>query len=157
MKIDLVLVGKNDQKYLQEGIDIYLKRLKHYCQFEMKVIPDLKSTKSLSEEQQKEKEGELIMNQIKDSDFVILLDERGESLSSVDFAQLIEKRQVAGTRKLSFVIGGPYGFSKEAYAKANAKLSLSAMTFSHQMVRLLFIEQLYRAFTIINGEPYHHK
>lgn len=157
MKIDLVLVGKNDQKYLQEGIDIYLKRLKHYCQFEMKVIPDLKSTKSLSEEQQKEKEGELIMNQIKDSDFVILLDERGESLSSVDFAQLIEKRQVAGTRKISFVIGGPYGFSKEAYAKANAKLSLSAMTFSHQMVRLLFIEQLYRAFTIINGEPYHHK
>ncbi len=157
MKIDLVLVGKSDQKYLQEGIDIYLKRLKHYCQFEMKVIPDLKSTKSLSEEQQKEKEGELIMNQIKDSDFVILLDERGESLSSVDFAQLIEKRQVAGTRKLSFVIGGPYGFSKEAYAKANAKLSLSAMTFSHQMVRLLFIEQLYRAFTIINGEPYHHK
>jgi len=157
MKIDLVLVGKSDQKYLQEGIDIYLKRLKHYCQFEMKVIPDLKSTKSLSEEQQKEKEGELIMNQIKDSDFVILLDERGESLSSVDFAQLIEKRQVAGTRKLSFVIGGPYGFSKEAYTKANAKLSLSAMTFSHQMVRLLFIEQLYRAFTIINGEPYHHK
>ncbi len=157
MKIDLVLVGKSDQKYLQEGIDIYLKRLKHYCQFEMKVIPDLKSTKSLSEEQQKEKEGELIMNQIKDSDFVILLDERGESLSSVDFAQLIEKRQVAGTRKLSFVIGGPYGFSKEAYAKANAKLSLSAMTFSHQMVRLIFIEQLYRAFTIINGEPYHHK
>lgn len=157
MKIDLVLVGKSDQKYLQEGIDIYLKRLKHYCQFEMKVIPDLKSTKSISEEQQKEKEGELIMNQIKDSDFVILLDERGESLSSVDFAQLIEKRQVAGTRKISFVIGGPYGFSKEAYAKANAKLSLSAMTFSHQMVRLLFIEQLYRAFTIINGEPYHHK
>ena len=157
MKIDLVLVGKSDQKYLQEGIDIYLKRLKHYCQFEMKVIPDLKSTKSISEEQQKEKEGELIMNQIKDSDFVILLDERGESLSSVDFAQLIEKRQVAGTRKISFVIGGPYGFSKEAYAKANAKLLLSAMTFSHQMVRLLFIEQLYRAFTIINGEPYHHK
>lgn len=157
MKIDLVLVGKSDQKYLQEGIDIYLKRLKHYCQFEMKVIPDLKSTKSLSEEQQKEKEGELIINQIKDSDFVILLDERGESLSSVDFAQLIEKKQVAGTRKLSFVIGGPYGFSKDVYAKANAKLSLSAMTFSHQMVRLLFIEQLYRAFTIINGEPYHHK
>lgn len=157
MKIDLVLVGKSDQKYLQEGIDIYLKRLKHYCQFEMKVIPDLKSTKSLSEEQQKEKEGELILNQLKDSDFVILLDERGESFSSVDFAQLIEKRQVAGTRRLSFVIGGPYGFSKEVYAKANAKLSLSAMTFSHQMVRLLFIEQLYRAFTIINGEPYHHK
>jgi 23S rRNA (pseudouridine1915-N3)-methyltransferase len=157
MKIDLVLVGKSDQKYLQEGIDIYHKRLKHYCQFEMKVIPDLKSTKSLSEEQQKEKEGELIINQIKDSDFVILLDERGESLSSVDFAQLIEKKQVAGTRKLSFVIGGPYGFSKDVYAKANAELSLSAMTFSHQMVRLLFIEQLYRAFTIINGEPYHHK
>ncbi|WP_320054656.1 23S rRNA (pseudouridine(1915)-N(3))-methyltransferase RlmH [uncultured Acetobacteroides sp.] len=157
MKIDLVLIGKSDQKYLQEGIDIYLKRLKFYCQFEMKIIPDLKSTKSLSEEQQKEKEGELIITQIKDSDFVILLDERGESLSSVDFAQLIEKRQIAGTRKLSFVIGGPYGFSRDVYAKANAKLSLSAMTFSHQMVRLLFIEQLYRAFTIINGEPYHHK
>jgi 23S rRNA (pseudouridine1915-N3)-methyltransferase len=157
MKIDLVLIGKSDQKYLQEGIDIYLKRLKHYCQFEMKVIPDLKSTKSLSEEQQKEKEGELILNLIKDSDFVMLLDERGESLSSVDYAQFIEKRQVAGTRKLSFVIGGPYGFSKEVYAKANAKLSLSAMTFSHQMVRLIFVEQLYRAYTIINGEPYHHQ
>jgi 23S rRNA (pseudouridine1915-N3)-methyltransferase len=157
MKIDLVLIGKSDQKYLQEGIDIYLKRLKHYCQFEMKVIPDLKSTKSLSEEQQKEKEGELILNLIKDSDFVMLLDERGESLSSVDYAQFIEKRQVVGTRKLSFVIGGPYGFSKEVYAKANAKLSLSAMTFSHQMVRLIFVEQLYRAYTIINGEPYHHQ
>ncbi len=157
MKIDLVLIGKSDQKYLQEGIDIYLKRLKHYCQFEMKVIPDLKSTKSLSEEQQKEKEGELILNLIKDSDFVMLLDERGDSLSSVDYAQFIEKRQVAGTRKLSFVIGGPYGFSKEVYAKANAKLSLSAMTFSHQMVRLIFVEQLYRAYTIINGEPYHHQ
>lgn len=157
MKIDLVLIGKSDQKYLQEGIDIYLKRLKHYCQFEIKVIPDLKSTKSLSEEQQKEKEGELILNLIKDSDFVMLLDERGDSLSSVDYAQFIEKRQVAGTRKLSFVIGGPYGFSKEVYAKANAKLSLSAMTFSHQMVRLIFVEQLYRAYTIINGEPYHHQ
>lgn len=157
MKIDLVLVGKSDQKYLQEGIDIYLKRLKHYCQFEMKVIPDLKSTKSLSEEQQKEKEGELIISQIKDSDFVMLLDERGETFSSVGFAQFLEKKQVTGVRKLSFVIGGPYGFSKEVYAKANAKLSLSAMTFSHQMVRLLFIEQLYRAHTIINGEPYHHK
>lgn len=157
MKIDLVLIGKSDQKYLQEGIDIYLKRLKHYCQFEMKVIPDLKSTKSLSEEQQKEKEGELILNHIKDSDFVMLLDERGDSLSSVDYAQFIEKRQVVGTRKLSFVIGGPYGFSKEVYAKANAKLSLSAMTFSHQMVRLIFVEQLYRAYTIINGEPYHHQ
>lgn len=157
MKIDLVLVGKSDQKYLQEGIDIYLKRLKHYCQFEMKVIPDLKSTKSLSEEQQKEKEGELIISQIKDSDFVMLLDERGETFSSVGFAQFLEKKQVTGVRKLSFIIGGPYGFSKEVYAKANAKLSLSAMTFSHQMVRLLFIEQLYRAHTIINGEPYHHK
>lgn len=157
MKIDLVLVGKSDQKYLQEGIDIYLKRLKHYCQFEMKVIPDLKSTKSLSEEQQKEKEGELIISQIRDSDFVMLLDERGETFSSVGFAQFLEKKQVTGVRKLSFVIGGPYGFSKEVYAKANAKLSLSAMTFSHQMVRLLFIEQLYRAHTIINGEPYHHK
>lgn len=123
----------------------------------MKVIPDLKSTKSLSEEQQKEKEGELIISQIRDSDFVMLLDERGETFSSVGFAQFLEKKQVTGVRKLSFVIGGPYGFSKEVYAKANAKLSLSAMTFSHQMVRLLFIEQLYRAHTIINGEPYHHK
>jgi 23S rRNA (pseudouridine1915-N3)-methyltransferase len=157
MKIDLILVGKSDQKYLQEGIDIYLKRLKFYCQLEVKIIPDLKSTKSLSEEQQKEKEGEHIANHLKDSDFVILLDERGDSLSSIEFGQLIEKRQVAGTRRLSFVIGGPYGFSKEVYARANAKLSLSAMTFSHQMVRLIFVEQLYRAFTIINGEPYHHK
>jgi len=157
MRIDLILIGKSDQKYLQEGIDIYLKRLKHYCTFEIKVIPDLKATKNMSEDQQKEKEGELILNHVKDADFVALLDERGESLSSVDFSQLIEKRQVAGTRKLSFVIGGPYGFSKEVYDRASYKLSLSAMTFSHQMVRLIFIEQLYRAYTIINGEPYHHK
>lgn len=157
MKIDLILIGKSDQKYLQEGIEIYLKRLKFYCTFDIKVIPDLKSTKNLSEEQQKEKEGDLILAHCKDADYLLLLDERGVNFSSVDFANFIEKRQVAGTRKLCFVIGGPYGFSKEVYAKATSKMSLSAMTFSHQMVRLIFVEQLYRAFTIINGEPYHHQ
>jgi 23S rRNA (pseudouridine1915-N3)-methyltransferase len=157
MKIDLILIGKSDQKYLQEGIDIYLKRLKHYCTFELKVIPDIKSTKNMSEEQQKEKEGEQILNMAKDADFLMLLDERGDRFSSTEFANFIEKRQIAGTRKLCFVVGGPYGFSKEVYAKATSKMSLSAMTFSHQMVRLIFVEQLYRAFTIMNGEPYHHK
>lgn len=157
MKIDLVLIGKTDQKYLSEGIDIYIKRLKHYCTFEIKLIPDIKAAKNLTEEQQKEKEGELILNQVRDADFVVLLDENGVQKSSVAFSQFIEKKEIAATRKLSFVIGGPYGFSKDVYARSNTKMSLSPMTFSHQMVRLIFVEQLYRAFSIIHGEPYHHQ
>lgn len=157
MKIELILIGKSDLKYLQEGIDVYVKRLKHYCTFEMKIIPDLKASKNLSEEQQKEKEGELILNATKEADYLLLLDEKGQSFTSMEFSQFIEKRQVSGTRKLCFVVGGPYGFSKDVYAKATSKMALSEMTFSHQMVRLIFVEQLYRAFTIINGEPYHHQ
>jgi len=156
MKIKLVLIGKTDSDFLKKGIDEYTKRLKHYIGFEMITIPDIKNTKNLSENQQKQKEGELILNQISAGDFVILLDERGKEFSSVDFSKFIEKQMISGLKNLIFVIGGPYGFSDDVYKKANSKFSLSRMTFSHQMVRMIFVEQLYRAMTIIKGEPYHH-
>jgi len=156
MKIKLLLVGKTDSDYLGRGIDEYVKRLKHYLPFEMLVIPDLKNTKNLSENQQKQKEGELILNQVNPGDFVVLLDEKGREFTSVDFSKFIEKQMISGLKKLVFVVGGPYGFSNEIYKQSNSKISLSKMTFSHQMVRLIFTEQLYRAMTIIKGEPYHH-
>ena len=152
MKIELLVIGKTDKDYLQKGISIYLDRLKHYIPFELKVIPDIKNTKNLSEEQQKQREGELILKQLQPADELVLLDENGKRHSSVQFAENIEKKLIAGTKKVVYVIGGPYGFSSEVYHRANQKLSLSAMTFSHQMVRLIFAEQLYRAFTIIKGE-----
>jgi 23S rRNA (pseudouridine1915-N3)-methyltransferase len=157
MKIKFLVIGKTDADYLKQGIDEYIKRLKHYLPFEMIVIPDLKNTKNLTEDIQKQKEGELISNQIDNSDFVVLLDEKGKKYSSVSFSQFIEKKMITGIKSLTFIVGGPYGFSQQVYQKCNAKLSLSDMTFSHQMVRLLFIEQFYRAMTIIRGEPYHHK
>lgn len=157
MKVTLVVIGKTDKDYLKKGIDIYSKRLFHYLPFEIKTIPDIKSSKNLTTEQQKEKEGVLILNQINVMDQLILLDEKGEELSSVNFSKWMEKRMVAGTKHLVFVIGGPYGFSPAVKERANGKLSLSKMTFSHQMVRLIFIEQLYRAMSILNGEPYHHE
>ncbi len=156
MKIKLLLVGKTDSDYLSRGIDEYVKRLKHYLPFEMFIIPDLKNTKNLSEDQQKQKEGELILNQINPGDFVVLLDEKGKEFTSVDFSKFIEKQMISGLKNLVFVVGGPYGFSNEIYKQSNSKISLSRMTFSHQMVRLIFAEQLYRAMTIIKGEPYHH-
>lgn len=157
MKICLLVIGKTDEAYLQKGIEIFLKRIPHYISFEMKVIPDLKNTKNLSEEQQKEKEGELIIQQMTSSDELFLLDEQGLEVSSIEFARFLEKKMGSGIKRLVFVIGGPYGFSGNIYMRANGKVSLSKMTFSHQMVRLIFAEQLYRAMTILKGEPYHHQ
>lgn len=157
MKICLLVIGKTDEAYLQKGIEIFLKHIPHYISFEMKVIPDLKNSKNLSEQQQKEKEGELIIQQVTSSDELFLLDEQGIESTSVEFARFLERKMIAGIKRLVIVIGGPYGFSGNVYARANGKLSLSRMTFSHQMVRLIFAEQLYRAMTILKGEPYHHQ
>ena len=156
MKTLLILVGKTTDKHFQAGISDYAERISHYMPFDIVTIPELRNTKSLSEDQQKTAEGELILKQIQASDTVVLLDEHGKEQRSIDFARwLSQKQQIV--RRLVFVIGGPYGFSPEIYARANEKLSLSQMTFSHQMVRLIFTEQLYRACTIIKGEPYHHE
>lgn len=157
MKVTFLVIGKTDQKYLQEGIKIFEKRLGHYLPYEMKIIPDIKNNRKLSENQQKEKEGELILQQVQNSDTLILMDERGEMYDSIQFSKFIEKKMVMGTRNLFFVIGGPYGFSPTVYERCNGKISLSRMTFSHQMVRLIFVEQLYRAMTILKNEPYHHQ
>ncbi|WP_288152337.1 23S rRNA (pseudouridine(1915)-N(3))-methyltransferase RlmH [uncultured Prevotella sp.] len=156
MKTTLILVGKTNGKLFNEGIDDYAKRIGHYTPFAVKVLPELKSTKSLSESQQKDKEGKMILKTISTSDFVVLLDEHGTEYRSMEFAKWVEKRRNSG-RDLVFVIGGPYGFSPDVYNRADALISLSRMTFSHQMVRLIFVEQLYRACTIIKGEPYHHE
>ena len=157
MKICLLVIGKTDEAYLQKGIEIYIRRIPHYISFEMKVIPDLRNTKNLSVEQQKEKEGELILQQLSTSDEVLLLDEMGMEATSIDFARFLEKKTISGIKRLVFVIGGPYGFSGTVYSRANGKVSLSKMTFSHQLVRLIFVEQLYRVLTILKGEPYHHQ
>lgn len=156
MKTVLILIGKTTDKVFQAGISDYVERIGHYMPFGLKVIPELKNTKSLSEEQQKEKEGELVMKLIQPSDTVVLMDEHGSEYRSVEFARWIERKQNT-CRRLVFIIGGPYGFSKALYQRADDKISLSRMTFSHQMVRLIFTEQLYRACTIIKGEPYHHE
>ncbi|MGQ8338147.1 23S rRNA (pseudouridine(1915)-N(3))-methyltransferase RlmH [Sunxiuqinia sp. A32] len=157
MKIRLIVIGKTDQKYLQHGVEIYQKRLAHYLPFEYLIIPDIKNTRKLSEEQQKEKEGELILAQVKPGDELILLDEKGKEFRSVEFARFLEKKMLSGVKNLIFVVGGPYGFAPKVYQTATSKISLSKMTFSHQMVRLVFSEQLYRALSILKGEPYHHE
>jgi len=157
MKVTLLEIGKTEADYLKKGIDIYLKRIAHYITFNEQVIPSLKKSGSLSEAQQKQKEGELILNLLNATDELILLDEKGDRFSSVAFARFIEKKMVEGNRNLVFVIGGPYGFSPDVYARARSTISLSEMTFSHQMVRLIFAEQFYRAMTILKGEPYHHQ
>lgn len=156
MKICFLVIGKTDQKYLQTGIDEYAKRLKHYTNFELKIIPDIKKGKKLSEEEQKKQEGDKILANISDSDQVILLDENGKQYTSNDFSKYIEKLSLSGKKRIVFVVGGPYGFSNAVYERANSKMALSLMTFSHQMVRLIFTEQLYRAYSILNNEPYHH-
>ena len=156
MKTELIVVGKTTDKHFLAGIEDYVGRIGHYMPFGITVIPELKSTKSLTEEQQKESEGKLIMKQLQTSDTVVLLDEHGREMRSVELARWLEQKQ-ASARRLVFVVGGPYGFSQEVYERANEKLSLSKLTFSHQMVRLVFTEQLYRACTIIKGEPYHHE
>ncbi|MBO4673131.1 MAG: 23S rRNA (pseudouridine(1915)-N(3))-methyltransferase RlmH [Bacteroidaceae bacterium] len=157
MKVSLILVGKTVNKHFVELIDDYAARVKHYVGFDIVTIPELKNTKSLSAEQQKQQEGELILKQLQAGDHVVLLDEHGKELRSVEFSKYMEQRMQTVSKRLVFVIGGPYGFSPDVYAKANEKLSLSKMTFSHQMVRLIFVEQLYRAMTIMRGEPYHHE
>lgn len=157
MTIKLIVVGKTDNKAIIALIEEYSKRLNFYIKFELEIIPDLKNTKSLSEVLQKEKEGELILKNVIASDDLILLDERGKSYSSMEFSDFLQKKMNAGLKQLIFVIGGPYGFSDEVYARANGKLSISKMTFSHQMIRPFFIEQLYRGFTILRNEPYHHE
>ena len=157
MNIKLIAIGKTDNKSLQSLIDDYTKRLSFYIKFDLDIIPDIKNVKNLSESQQKEKEGELILSKISPTDNLILLDENGKSFSSLDFSTELQKKMTAGIKTLVFVIGGPYGFSDAVYAKANGKISLSQMTFSHQMVRLFFIEQVYRGFTILKNEPYHHQ
>ncbi|MBR9846486.1 MAG: 23S rRNA (pseudouridine(1915)-N(3))-methyltransferase RlmH [Algicola sp.] len=157
MTIRLLAIGKTDNKQLQALITDYQKRLGFYVKFEFEIIPDLKKAKNLSEDQQKQKEGELILNKLNPTDVLILLDENGKQLDSVGFSNYLQKHMNSGIKQLVFVIGGPYGFSPEVYQKANGKLSLSKMTFSHQMIRLFVIEQLYRGFTILRNEPYHHR
>lgn len=157
MKIKLLAIGKTDNKALQSLMDEYQQRLKHYIKFEFEIIPDIKNAKNLSEYQQKEKEGELILSKIQPTDDLLLLDENGLEFTSVAFSNYLQKKMNAGTKQLVLVIGGPYGFSDAVYAKSLGKISLSKMTFSHQMIRVFVIEQLYRAFTILKNEPYHHQ
>ena len=157
MKITLLVVGKTEDKYLIEGIEKYLARLKHYIGFNLIVIPELKNTKNLTEPQQKSKEAELILKQINNPDLVILMDEKGKKYTSVQFSDYLNKQMIGSVQQMIFVIGGPDGFDETVYSRANGKISLSDMTFSHQMVRLFFVEQLYRAFSILKGEPYHHE
>ncbi len=157
MTIKLLAIGKTDNKQLQLLIDDYTKRLGFYIKFELEIIPDLKKVKNLSEDQQKQKEGELILSKITATDVLILLDENGKQYDSVQFANYLQKHMNSGIKQLVFVIGGPYGFSQDVYKTARGKVSLSKMTFSHQMVRLFMIEQLYRGFTILKNEPYHHR
>ena len=157
MKILLLVIGKTDDDYLVTGIKKYVDRLGHYASFEMKELPDPRNRKTLSEEQQKKAESLLLLQQLQPADLVVLLDENGKQFTSVAFSENLEKQLASGAKRLVFVIGGPYGFAQEVYDRANAKMSLSLMTFSHQMVRLIFVEQLYRAFTILKGEPYHHQ
>ncbi len=157
MQIKLLAIGKTDDKHLQQLIDVYQKRLGFYIKFDMDIIPDIKQAKNLSEDQQKQKEGELILAKLNATDVLILLDENGKQPDSVGFSDYLQKYMNSGIKQLVFVIGGPYGFSPDVYNKAQGKLSLSKMTFSHQMIRLFFIEQLYRGFTILKNEPYHHR
>lgn len=156
MKALLLVVGKTDEPFVVEGISKYVNRIAKYMTFEIDVIPDLKNTKNMQQLQQKEKEGDLILKKLNPSDFVVLLDEKGKMHSSVEFANWLNSIFISSYKRLVFVIGGPYGFSSEVYSRGNAKLSISKMTFSHQMIRLIFTEQFYRAHTILKGEPYHH-
>ncbi len=156
MKVCFLLLGKTTEAYLREGIGIFEKRVKNYLTFDLKILPELRNTANLSFEQQKSMEGKLILAAIEPSDWVVLLDEAGLEMSSVEFSKYIQRSMLQSRKSIVFVIGGPYGFAKEVYDRANEKMALSKMTFSHQMVRLVFLEQLYRAMTILKNEPYHH-
>ena len=157
MKIKLLAIGKTDDKNMQVLIQAYEKRLKHYIKFELEIIPDIKNVKNLSTKQQKEKEGDLILKKIQPTDNLVLLDEKGYEFRSIEFSRFLQKKMNSGIKQMVLVIGGPYGFSEKVYQKAIGKISLSKMTFSHQMIRLFVIEQIYRAFTILKNEPYHHE
>ena len=157
MKIVLLTIGKTSEKYLIDGIAQYQKRLKHYTKFEMLEIPNLKNAKNFSNAEIIKKEGELILKQLQNSDHLVLLDDKGKDFTSPKYAQKLQQWMLSGKKKVVFVVGGAYGFSEQVYKRGNEKISLSKMTFSHQMVRLFFVEQLYRAFTILNNEPYHHE
>lgn len=157
MKISLVVIGKTNGKFLIDGINEYMQRLSHYVPFNIQFLPDIKNNKKLSEDQQKTQEGNLILASLEKSDYVVLLDEHGKEFTSIEFSKYIEKKMATVSKRLVFIVGGPYGFSKDVKERANEKISLSKMTFSHEMIRLIFIEQLYRAMTIINNEPYHHE
>jgi len=157
MTIKLIAIGKTDSKQLQELITNYIDRLQHYIRFELCIIPDLKNVKNLSEEQQKKKEGELILKELKPTDHVIILDENGKEYTSVGFSEFLQKKMNSGCKQLVLIIGGPYGFSEDIRKKAISKISFSKMTFSHQMIRLFVVEQLYRGFSILKNEPYHHQ
>ncbi len=157
MNIELIVVGKTDMREVEALVSMYTKRLNHYVRFAITTIADVRNTKKLSEAEQKRLEGEAILKLISESDYLMLLDEHGLELRSIEFAEMLQRRMLSGTKRLVFVIGGPYGFSDAIYQRANSKLSLSKMTFSHQIVRAIFTEQLYRAFTILKNEPYHHE
>ena len=157
MNIKLIVVAKTDEQYLRDGIDVYVKRLRHYVNFEMVVIPALKDLRNASADEVKEREAAVLLRHLEKADAVVLLDEHGVEYTSVGFSKYLQKQMNAGIRTLAFVVGGAFGFSSKVYERANGKLSLSQMTFSHQMVRLFLIEQIYRAMTILRGEPYHHE
>ncbi len=157
MDILLLTIGKTKTRFVCEGIDEYTGRLKRYVPFSLLELPDIRTTKTMTEQRQKEQEGELILSRLTPGDFVVLLDERGREYSSMEFASYMEKTMASGRKRVVFVVGGPYGFSQEVYARADAKLCLSRMTFNHEMVRMFFVEQIYRAMTILRHEPYHHE
>jgi len=157
MKVTLVLTGKTEESFAKDGFNLFEKRLQHYIQMDTIVLPDLKNVRNFNSDQVKEKEAELQLKAINDKDFLVLLDEKGKEYRSIEFATYLQKQMNSSVKNLVFIVGGPFGFSEKLYKRANAKMSLSKMTFSHQLVRLLFMEQLYRAFTIIRNEPYHHE
>jgi 23S rRNA (pseudouridine1915-N3)-methyltransferase len=157
MKITLAVIGKTEVGFVRQGIDEYVKRLQHYVQFDIRYIGDVKATRNMTEAQQKAAEGKMLLAALETSDHVVLLDEHGSERTSVDYSEWLQRRMSSGCKRLVFVVGGPYGFSKEVYDRANERISLSKMTFPHELVRLVFVEQLYRAFTILRHEPYHHE
>ena len=157
MNIELVVVGKTDSAEVESLVAMYAKRINRYCKFSVTTIADVRNTRNMAASRQKQLEGEVILKNIVEGDFLVLMDERGAQYTSMEYAQWLQKRMLSGVKRLVLVIGGPYGFSEEVYARANGKISLSKMTFSHQIVRAIFAEQLYRAFTILHNEPYHHE
>lgn len=157
MKGVLIVVGKTTDKRFEAIIQEYIERIRHYIPFTIEVIPELKNTKGLSQDEQKKREGEQILKNLQAGDYIVLLDEHGSERNSMDFASWMQKKMVAGPKRLVFIVGGPYGFSDAIHQKGNEEISLSRMTLSHQMIRMFFVEQIYRAMTILNGEPYHHE